>query len=242
MQRYFLDDYLISVNSGIIENDDFHHIKNVMRFSIGEKILINTYSGKLFLSEITSYNKKSVEFKIIEELKTDYQPSNLDIGLSLIKKDNFEIAIKKITELNISGIIPLKTERSIIKIDDFDKRKDRIKAICKEASEQSERLLLPLIYDIHSLQDVVNLDYELKLFAYAREKDNHIKTVIEKIKTNKKVLCLIGPEGGFSKNEYDFLVKNNFLPVSLGKTILRVETAAIFVAAVFNYHHGGSIE
>jgi len=238
MQRYFIDKNLIVNNQITMNFEDSHHIKNVMRLNIGDLIIINTYEGLIYQAKIQEYEKKQVKLLIVKEISNDYQPLNLDLGLALIKKDNFELALQKITELGIKKIIPLNTERSIIKIDDFEKKRKRYELICKEASEQSERTIMPVILDYCDLKKIETKAYNHCFFAYEREDNLLLKTQIEKLKATENVLVLIGPEGGFAPEEIRYLINSGFTSISLGKTILRAETAAIYVTSIFRHHWG----
>lgn len=234
MQRYFVEDINISNDTVKINNSDFHHIKNVMRFKIGDIVIINTYSGKSYKSQILEYTKKEVILKKIEELEPRNNTLNLSIAQALIKKDNFEMILQKTTELGIKAIYPIHTENSIIKIDDYSKKKSRYEAIVKEASEQSERDLMPTIMDYTDLRELPFAKYDHVIVAYARENNTNLKEVLNSIGRNESILFIIGPEGGFSKSEIVFLEAKAKL-VSLGKTILRSETAAIYLTSVLKY-------
>lgn len=233
MQRYFIEDKLIEANEIIMNKEDSHHIKNVMRLNVNDQIIINTYKGRVFLSEIIEITKKSVVISILEELKSEFQPINVELILALTKKDQFELAIQKTTELGVKSIGFLPTERSVVKIVDFEKKFFRFSQIIKEASEQSERNTLPVLKSYQNLSEINTEQYDHLLVAYARESSKFLKSLIKEIKPDDNTLILIGPEGGFSKNEIKFLVDKGFSTISLGKSILRAETAAIYVASVF---------
>ena len=235
MQRYFVDRKQINETQVIIDNQDAHHIKDVMRFNQLDKVIINTYDGVVYLAEIRVISKKNVILEILENLPSNYQPLPLDLGLSLIKKDNFELVLQKATELGVRKIIPLNTERSIIKVDDFTKKFVRYQTIVKEASEQSERSILPVVTDYTNLSSLDLTPYQYKLFCYAREESLNIKDELKSLKPMDQVLVLIGPEGDFSKTEIEYLVRKGFKSVSLGKSILRSETAAIYVVSLIRF-------
>ncbi|QWC00593.1 16S rRNA (uracil(1498)-N(3))-methyltransferase [Mycoplasmatota bacterium] len=235
MQRYFIEKEQIHDQSITISNGDFHHIKNVMRYNINDKVIVNTNDGHIFLCKIVAFQVDKVVLNIINEVESQNNILNLDLGLSLTKKDHFELALKKITELGVSGIIPLETERSIIKIKDFQKKKERYTLICKESSEQSERTILPEIYHLQTI-DSLNLEsYDHLFVAYAREESKSLKSYFNNINKSDRTIVLIGPEGGFTQKEISRLIDKGFKTVSLGKTILRAETAAIYLTSVFRY-------
>lgn len=233
MQRYFISKNQINDHLIKIEGSDVHHMRNVMRFSIGNQVIANTNEGEVFLTKITEIDKNYVMLEIIAKEPTQKLGYWLDLGLALTKRDAFELALKKVTELGVHGLVPLTSEFSIIKVNDYDKKRERYMSICKESSEQSERHTLPQIYDLVSLKDIDVSGYDHLFFAYAREEGNSIYDYIQTINSDDKTLVLIGPEGGFSKKEYQLLVKKGFKSISLGSTILRAETAAMYVASAF---------
>lgn len=235
MQRYFIDENQINEQTVIIDNSDVHHIKDVMRLKVTDNIIVNTYEGSVFETEIEKIEKNRVVLRIVKSLVNDYQSLPLDLGVSLIKKDRFELILEKATELGVRKIIPLKTDRSIIKINDLEKKHERFMTIVKEASEQSERTVLPIISDFTDLKSLELDKYDYKLFCYARENNLNIKEELIALKKNHNILILIGPEGDFSQTEISYLLENGFRSVSLGKTILRSETAAIYVVSLIRF-------
>lgn len=235
MQRYFINKENIKNNQIIIAGQDAHHIKSVMRMTINEEVIINTTEGDIYLASISQINKNDVSLQIIKRLENTYNPFNLTLGVSLIKKDNFELILQKVTELGVKAIIPLTTERSIIKIDDFSKKLNRYETIIKEASEQSERTILPKIYDLTALDDLDLSIYDKLILCYARENDETFSKILGELQPSDNVLAFIGPEGGFSTKEIQKLKNKGFKTVSLGKTILRAETAAIYVASIMKF-------
>jgi 16S rRNA (uracil1498-N3)-methyltransferase len=184
------------------------------------------------------FEQEKVLLEIKEKLESKTMSYHLDLGLTMIKRDAFELALKKITELGVEGIIPLKSERSIIHVKDFAKKKERYETICKESSEQSERAYLPIIHHLSELESLDISAYDHLFCAYARESEQRLRQLIENIKPCDRTLVLIGPEGGFSNREIQLLQAKGFQNISLGETILRAETAAIYVASVFRFMLG----
>ncbi|MGE4571881.1 MAG: 16S rRNA (uracil(1498)-N(3))-methyltransferase [Candidatus Izemoplasmatales bacterium] len=238
MQRYFIEKNHIEADKVCIYGKDHHHMKNVMRFKPGDQVVVNTYDGFVYLAQILDFAKDYTELSLIKSMEAKNINYQLDLGLSLTKKDAFELALKKITELGVSGIIPLETERSIINIKDYEKKKERYLTILKESAEQSERNQIPLIYDITQIGDLNTKIYDYLFVAYAREDHMTLKSQLTEIKSSDKVLVVIGPEGGFSKTEIKNLKEKGFVSVSLGDTILRAETAAMYIASVFRFMVG----
>jgi 16S rRNA (uracil1498-N3)-methyltransferase len=232
MQRYFVKDEQINDNLVEINGSDFHHIKNVMRFKIGSKVTIANLSGNTYLAEIVAITKETVQLTLKEELTEVDSTLNITLAQSLIKRDKFELVLQKATELGVKSIIPLETKNSIIKIDNFAKKKIRYETIVKEASEQSERNLLPIICDLTDIKSLSFADYDYVFTAYARQASESLLSEIKKIPPNKSVLVVVGPEGGFTNTEIEYLASKSKL-ISLGNTILRSETAAIYLLSVF---------
>lgn len=228
MQRYFAKSFDESLE---LYDSDIYHIKKVMRMNISDSIEV-VYDNKLYLCKIESYDPFNIS--IINEIEEDSElPTNITIAVSLVNEQKFDLIIQKLTELGVKRIIPLKTERSIIKIDKSkeDKKTTRWKSICKEASEQSHRLRIPNITNIMDIDDLKNEEADIK-YVCAINKNNSL------IKINKSIssiIIVIGPEGGLSDKEISKLNSFGYESISLGNRVLRVETAAIYVASIINY-------
>ena len=137
----------------------------------------------------------------------------------------------------VSKIIPLKTERSIVKLDEKRESKKLIRwqAICKEASEQAKRNSVPIVTDVYTMKDLIKEESDIKLLCSVNEKNNFINNYLQNYENCAKMIVVIGPEGGFSDKEEEFLVSNGYNRVSLGNRVLRVETATIYVASIINF-------
>ena len=235
MQRYFIKDDCFKDDLVIISGNDFHHIKHVMRLKVGDEIIVNSFTGNVFKATITSFDKHELTARINSKLEQEKSFINITLAQSLIKKDHFELVLQKATELGARAIIPLEAKRSIVKINDADKKKERFKMILKEASEQSERVYMPILRDISDVYHLPFQEFDHVIVAYAREDRNlTLSNVIEKTSKDQNILILVGPEGGFTIEELDFLKEKAHF-VSLGNTILRSETAAIYMLSAFRY-------
>ena len=233
MQRYFTkeinEDYLI------LESTDIHHIKNVMRNKIGDKIEC-IHDKTLYICEIIDLNSNKV--KIIEKKETDNESEfDVAIAIALVKEQKMDLILQKLTELGISKIIPVSMERSIVKLDDkkFLKKKERWEKICKEASEQSKRNIIPEITNIHTIKQLENLSYNQKFICSTRNKKNLVNNYLQTKDACATMLFVIGPEGGISPKEEDLLESFGYIPITIGNRIMRVETAAIYIASIINF-------
>lgn len=235
MQRYFAkekNNNLISLTLS-----DEHHIKDVMRNKINDNIEV-VFANKTYLCKI---NKLSPLEIIIEKEIIENPEMNLEltVAIALVNEQKFDLILQKLTELGVSKIIPIKTERSIIKLDNQKETKkiERWQTICKEASEQSHRNKIPIVENIIQLKELKNEQSSLKLICSLNEHSKPLKNYLNN--DISSILFTIGPEGGFTKDEEIFLENYDFKSVSLGKRVLRVETAAIYVASIINYIYEG---
>lgn len=241
MQRYFIEDQQIEDAMIRVMGPDVHHIKNVMRFTVGSRASFVDTSGTLYLASLTSFEGNDAIFEILDIRRNTETPIHVALAQALIKRDAFELVLEKATELGVETFIPTIFERSIIKLDERDQAKKliRYQTIAKEASEQSERLTLPKIKSFTKVQDIDFLNYDHVILCYEREdEDNHLNQLLPHIQVSDKVLVLIGPEGGLSEKELSFFKETRVHFVSLGRRILRSETAAIYVLSSINYAWG----
>ena len=231
MPRYFVEEYNIS--NLIIDNDNFHHLKTVNRVKIGEEVDL-FFNDVTYKVKITKINKDNLIFEIIDQFYYDTEFNfKVTIMQGYPKGDKLEEIIKHSTELGVYEIIPVIMDRTIVKIDDSKKQAkiNRLNTIAKEAAKQSRRNYIPKINDIKKITEIDSNLYNVKIFAYEAECTNSDKkflNIINSIKENDNVIIAIGPEGGFSNEEAKYLIDKGFIPVSLGKRILRTETAGLY--------------
>lgn len=235
MQRYFVKEK--NNNQFILDDQDIHHIKKVMRCKNNDKVEV-VYQEKVYLCNIDDID--SLKLSIINTYEEDRESNvNLTIAVSLVQEQKFDLILQKLTELGVSTIIPVKTERSIVKIDSSkaEKKQKRWETICKEASEQSHRITIPKITKIMTMRELIDHKKDLNLICSLSE---NTKPLEEYLTQNiNDIMFIIGPEGGFTKKEEEFLINNEFMCTTLGKRVLRVETAAIYVASIVNYVYKG---
>ena len=233
MQRYFVNKKID--NKFVLSNNDIHHIKNVMRMKVNDNIEI-IYKEKLYICKITNINNVDLEI-IKEEDIINELPKHITIAFSISKEDKIDLILQKCTELGIYEFIPLETERCSIKInkEKENKKIDRWQTICKEASEQSKRNIIPKVLNIHKLKELINLDYDLKILCSVNQSVINIKEVLKNHLNCDRIIFVIGPEGGLSNSEEEILINNGFIPTSLGSRTLRMETAPIMIGSILNY-------
>lgn len=232
MFNFFVNDESRIGNCFIISGNDYNHIKNVLRMHEGDEMLVS-YNSKSSLCKISRFENETV---IAEIINKDYKATNLPIKIYLFqglpKSDKMELIIQKSVELGVEEIIPVEMKRCIAKLDNKKKqnKQTRWQAIAESAAKQSKRNSVPVVCEImnynQALQKASNLD--LFLIPYENKDGmNATKKALSSLKKGMSVGILIGPEGGFEQNEVDAAANNNGNIVSLGKRILRTETAAI---------------
>ena len=241
MHHFFVEPSDVGDSLISIKGQDVNHIRNVLRMKIGEEILISDGTGKDYVCEVAELSDDIVTAKITDflaegrELKTE-----LYLFQGLPKSDKMELIIQKAVELGVKAIIPVSTSRSIVKLDG-KKEESKIKrwqAISESAAKQSKRGIIPEVKSIMSFKEAINYvnDFDVKIIPY--ENANNMaetKQIVSSIKEKMKVAIIIGPEGGFSDEEALAVIAAGGVSVSLGRTILRTETAGMAALAMIMY-------
>ena len=231
MQRYFAVDKDLNIS-----DRDKHHIINVMRMKSNDKIEI-VYNEKVYMCEINDISKKDVSYSVKDIIDVNNElPLKVTIAVSLVNEKKLDFILQKCTELGVYDFILVNSDRSKIKIDGKEKKKiERWNTITKEAAEQSHRNIKPIVRDIMSINDVLKLDYDLKLTCSTKENEKTIKNVLQNSTNCDRIIIVVGPEGGLTVSEEEKLEKNGFIPVTLGNLILRTETVPIYIMSLVNY-------
>ena len=219
------DEYIL-----VIDTNDINHIKNVFRKEKGDIVRAVDGSNE-YLCEIEEINDKEIKLKIIEKKADKFSLDiELDAGISILKGDKMDLTIQKLTELGINKIIPITVKRCVVKL---DKKKDRWDTIAKEALKQCQGVVPTVVDEIKKIDKLNLKDYDLVLVPYENEEEVFLKDILRNLKVKpSKILYVIGAEGGFEKEEIDFLESQGAKIISLGKRILRAETAAIVTGGV----------
>ncbi len=233
MQRYFVKE--IKDKVCFLNERDSYHTKTVMRSNINTKLEI-VCNKHLYLGKITKLSDL-VEVKIMKELSDIDNCYNVTIAQALVIENKMNLILQKTTELNVSNIIPLITDRSIIKVNkDFDKKIIRWQKIVNDAASQSKRLDIPDVFNVTKINELIKMDFDYKFLCTVNEQSKTIKNVLQKVTSYDRILFVIGPEGGFTEKEEKIFSDNGFISISLGNTVLRTETAPIAILSMLNYH------
>lgn len=235
MQRYFLNERDFTEN--IIHGSDVFHIIKVMRMNVNDQIEV-CYDGNAYLAKINNLNENEVGFTIINKIESIQNKCEITLIQGIAKGDKNEQIIKHSTELGVDNIIFCAMTRSIAVFDDkkIASKLERFNKIAKEAAEQSHRNTIPKISYISNIKMLENYDFELKLLLDEEEAKKDNPLLIKNVDINKNnIAFLVGPEGGIAEKERQFCLLNQFLPISLGKNILRTETASLAFLAMLKY-------
>ena len=232
MYNFFVNENQKLNDKYVITGTDFNHIKNVLRMSVGDTFLVSD-NGVSNLCEIESLENESVVAKIIEE---NYNDTSLPIRIYLFqglpKGDKMELIIQKAVELGVEGVIPVEMSRCVVKLDDKKKKSkvSRWQSISESAAKQSKCNRIPEVFDVLTYKQALTKAKELDLLLVPYESKNGMedtKNALSQIKSGMSVGILIGPEGGFDEKEVEQAFEIGGKVISLGKRILRTETAAI---------------
>ena len=242
MQHFFVIPDQVSGDNIYIEGSDVNHMKNVLRMKVGEEVEISDGNNHRYLCSIESFETESVVLKISEELNVDTElPSKIYLFQGLPKSDKMELIIQKAVELGVYEIVPVVTKRSVVKLDakKTGKKVNRWKEIARSAAKQSGRGMIPDVAPVMDYKaalkqakelDVVLIPYELADGMEATRK------AIEAIRSGQSVGIFIGPEGGFEKEEVLLALEEGAKEITLGKRILRTETAGLTTLSILMYH------
>lgn len=214
----------------IDEKGDVNHLKNVFRVKIDEKV--RAVDGeKEYLCRVAELDKKSVTLVIDEIFEDRFSTKvKIDAAIGILKNDKMDLTIQKLTEIGINKIIPLSTKRGVAKVSE---KKDKWDLIVREALKQCQGVKPLIIDEVTKIEKLKLEDYDLVIVPYECEDEYTLKNLLRKqTKELKSILYIVGPEGGFDIEEIEYLKQKGANIVTLGKRILRAETASIVVGGV----------
>lgn len=231
MQRYFAKDEKLNIS-----DLDKHHIINVMRIKKDDYIQI-VYNEKVYLCIIDDVFKKDVVYHAVKQIKENNELSiKVTIAIPLVSEKKMDFIFQKCSELGVYDFIVYNSHRSKTKQNEkINKKIERWNLICKEACEQSFRNRLTKVYGIKELSEIVNLKYDLSLVASTKNIKKNLKNVMQNSTKCDTMIIVVGPEGGLTENEEGFLLDNGYEGVTFGNTILRCETAPMFIMSAIKY-------
>lgn len=239
MRRLFLQPERIFRDKAIIEGNNVRYLTRVLRLSMGDELTLFNGLGKGYRGKIASINRDKIEVQIIEAFEKATE-SQIDITLAqgIPKAEKMEVILQKATELGIKRIIPLITQRAIVRTKN-PMRLERWSKIAVSSAQQSGRSIVPVIDGITGYKKFLSHGFSgIGLIFYEGEVKRGLKEFLRGLNGIKDITFLIGPEGGFSDEEVELAIKKGFTPVGLGPRILRTETAAITALSILQYELG----
>lgn len=242
MYQFFVEDAQISNGIVTIENEDVNHIKNVLRLKCGEKVRISSNSGENYFGEIDTLADRMVLVRILEEHAADTElPNKIYLFQGLPKSDKLELIIQKAVELGACEIIPVAMKNCVVKLDEkkASAKQTRWQEIAKSAAKQSKRSVIPAVRRPLSYGEALEAAaaLDVRLVPYENERGMAAtKEAVEAVRPGQSIGIFIGPEGGFAEDEIALAKGRGMQLVSLGRRILRTETAGLAMLSILMYY------
>ncbi|MBQ2662014.1 MAG: 16S rRNA (uracil(1498)-N(3))-methyltransferase [Clostridia bacterium] len=238
MSRFFVNLENISENTARIYGEDARHITKVLRMTTGEKVVLCDGLGMDYEATITGADKESVSFSIENKTPTlSESPIRVTLFQGLPKSGKMELIIQKCVELGVHEIVPVKAHRSVVKLNSKDEANKlaRYNRIAYEAAKQSQRGIIPRVLPFTAFKTHDFSRFDAVIVAYEEETERTLKQALSGLGSAKNIALIIGPEGGLEKDEVNHMVNCGGISVTLGKRILRTETAGMATLAMIMY-------
>ena len=243
MYQFFVEPGQIQGRRIIITGSDVNHIRNVLRMKPGEEIAVsNGTDGREYRCGIESFTEDEVicSLRFVKEDGVEL-PSRIHLFQGLPKADKMELIVQKAVELGAYEVVPVAARRGVARLDEKKalSRINRWQGIAEAAAKQSRRGIIPQVHPVMNMREAVAYAHamEVKLIPYElAENMGHTKEILEAVKPGTDIAVFIGPEGGFEQEEIELATAAGIEPVTLGRRILRTETAGLTVLSWLMYH------
>ena len=248
MPRFYIPPERWNLDSLALDDREAHHCQDVMRMKEGDRVAVFNGRGHEATAELATLAKGRVTLKVLLEAKAPPPTSQIVLGQAIPKGKNMDVIIEKATELGAAGIIPLISERTIVRLsaDESRDRREKWERVAIEAAKQCGRNWLPQVRQPLTLKALFDAGekFDLMLVASLQPDARHLKTVLREMAGDrpmpfgqrvKSVLVLVGPEGDFTPAEVALAKSAGCQPITLGPIILRTETAAIYCLSVLSH-------
>jgi 16S rRNA (uracil1498-N3)-methyltransferase len=235
----------IKDGKAFITGSEARHVGRVLRLGVGDTINLLDEIGWKYRGVITGKKTQTIEVKVLEKYPPQKEsPIKIVLGQALPKAQKMDYIVQKATELGVDSIIPFYSVRTVPKLDGTrqEKKGNRWEKIVLEATKQCGRTVIPQVEKIVTFEEVIRKekDNSLKIILWEDEKNYRLHNVLKNQQKFKSIIILVGPEGGFTEEEVSAARKHGFLSVGLGNSILRTETAGIYLLSVLHYELGKS--
>ena len=238
MPKFFTNKEALSENTAVLTGENAHHILDVLRLKKGDRFTVCDGEGTDYICELERGEKGKVLAKITERRPCESEPElKITLFQGVAKGEKFELIIQKCVEIGVCRIVPVITEFTVVKLDKKEeKKRERWQKIAEGAAKQSGRGIIPSVASPVSFNEAILAAQKLDraVIPYEKELETSIKTVA-RTGGFKSLGIFIGPEGGFSEEEIVKAKNAGITPLTLGKRILRTETAAMVASSIFLY-------
>jgi len=243
MRRFFVEPGLLQGSSAVISGELCRHISTVLRMKSGDRLRLADGAGREAIATITALGREGIEVDIeqVAAEPTDWKAPRITLYQGLPKGEKLELILQKCTELGASEIVPFMAARSVARLggEKLEKRVARWQKIALEAARQSERETIPRVDFAPDLQAVLKGgDHDLRIILWEGETEQGLRDLLEKAPRPESIAVIIGPEGGLTPAEAALAAEAGYRPVSLGRRILRTETAGLAVVSILQYLWG----
>lgn len=241
MQHFFVIPEQVGETEIYVTGQDVNHMKNVLRMKIGEQVEISDGNNKKYLCEVSAYGEEQAVLRILEIREADTElKSRLYLFQGLPKNDKMELIVQKAVELGAYEVIPVSMKRCVVKLDakKAAKKVERWNSISESAAKQAGRSIIPKVSDIVSYREALERAEQLDVVLVPYELEEGMaetKKLLHQIQPGQSVGIFIGPEGGFEREEVEQAIEAGAHPVTLGRRILRTETAGFTMLSILMF-------
>ena len=241
MPRFFVGTDQISDKDIVITGTDVNHIRNVLRMTPGEEVTVSDGQGMDYFCRIAELTKEEVRLDIVDSWHSFVElPAKIYLFQGLPKADKMELIIQKAVELGAYEVIPVETKRCVVKLDGKKaaKKVDRWQQIAESAAKQSKRMLIPNVHQVLTFKEALKYaeSMDVRLIPYELARGMlETKEILSAIQPGQSVGIFIGPEGGFEEKEVETAISEGVKPITLGRRILRTETAGLAILSVLMF-------
>lgn len=241
MQHFFVIPEQVGETEIYVTGQDVNHMKNVLRMKIGEQVEISDGNNKKYLCEVSAYEEEQAVLRILEIREADTElKSRLYLFQGLPKNDKMDLIVQKAVELGAYEVIPVSMKRCVVKLDakKAAKKVERWNSISESAAKQAGRSIIPKVSDVVSYREALERAEQLDVVLVPYELEEGMaetKKLLHQIQPGQSVGIFIGPEGGFEREEVEQAIEAGAHPVTLGRRILRTETAGFTMLSILMF-------
>jgi len=232
----------ISFPSAVLEGEEHHHLGRVLRIKAGKRVWLIDEEGERYLAEVREVGENQTKLDILEKAEKPEAKIHLTLAQALLKSKKMDFLIRKATELGMTEFIPVVASRSVARVQEREAKKvERWQKIAASASKQSRRAFVPGVQPPQTYRSFIRDRHELKRLILCEALGRYLREILAEGPESPaeggipSVVIAVGPEGGWTEEEVNLALENGFEPVSLGKQVLRSETASLAALAMVSH-------